>query len=369
MATQLQTQGQKAPATIKDMILGTQFKDAVAQALPSHLKPERFIRVALTALMRTPELAECTRESLFKCLLDLSRLGLEPDGRCAHLIPYKNNKQGTREAQLIIDYKGMIELSKRSGEVKSWRAELVCEKDFFAWENGIINHKIDWLAPRGKVLAVYSHVCSSSGIDDYEVMTLEEIEAIKKRSKTSNFGPWVTDYNEMAKKTVMRRHSKRLTLSPEFTDALHVDADKIDYQAPTVDLKELMPKRASEALQAQEDVQIQEERPIKGDPMWDMDDVPPFEPETQPPLENDLSASIAAAQAAAQRAQEGVPPLNPNVISEPQRKRLMAIIGKKCTPDEVKTILMSNWGFASSKEITKAEYEKVCSYFENLGTK
>lgn len=244
MGNEIQTTEKR---TVKDWLSSDSFRDAVKSSLPSHLTPDRFVRVALTAMMRTPKLAQCSQESLFKALLDLSSLGIEPDGRRAHLIPYENRKNGTVEAQLIIDYKGLIELAKRSGEVSSWRAESVCERDFFEWQNGSITHKIDWLKPRGKTLAVYSHVKNANGIDDYEIMTLEQVDGIRKRSKAKDYGPWVTDYEEMAKKTVIRRHSKRLTLSPEFVEALEKDHDKLE-DIPTVSYEDIMPKRLSEVV-------------------------------------------------------------------------------------------------------------------------
>ena len=212
------------PKGLRELLTGDQFKAQVAAALPTHLKPDRFIRVALTALTRTPKLMDCTHESFFKCMLDLSALGIEPDGRRAHLIPYGNT------CTLIIDYKGMIELAKRSGEVAMWRPMTVCEKDIFGWENGVVSHKVNFLEPRGKMLAVYSHVRTKDGDDDYEVMTLQECEAIRKRSKAATSGPWVTDYESMCLKTVMRRHSKRLTLSPEFREAVEKDGDQIDFE-------------------------------------------------------------------------------------------------------------------------------------------
>jgi recombination protein RecT len=217
------------PATIKDWLSGDKFREAVAASLPSHMTADRFVRVALTAMMKTPKLADCTQASIFKVMLDLSSIGLEPDGRRAHIIPYGN------VATLIIDYKGLIELAKRSGEVVNWRAEIVCENDKFGWENGVVTHKIDWRKPRGKLDAVYSHVRNKDGVDDYEVMTIDQVEAIRKRCKAGASGPWVTDFSEMAKKTVMRRHSKRLTLSPEFTDALAKDGDATDFVPPRVD--------------------------------------------------------------------------------------------------------------------------------------
>lgn len=217
-----QVVAKEKPQTVKDWLSSEDFKSAVKSALPAHMTPERFVRVALTCMMRVPKLKECSQHSLFKALLDCSSLGLEPDGRRAHLIPYGS------EVQLIIDYKGLIELGKRSGEVKNWRAELVCEKDEFGWDNGQVHHKIDWFNPRGRVLAVYSHVRNQGDVDDYEVMTLDEVNQVRSRSKAGKSGPWVTDFNEMAKKTVIRRHSKRLTLSPEFMEALDKDADRFE---------------------------------------------------------------------------------------------------------------------------------------------
>lgn len=214
---------------LKSLLNSASVKDQISRALPTHLTPDRFVRVATTTLLRVPKLAECDQASFMKAMLDCSSLGLEPDGRRCHLIPFENRRAGTVECQLIIDYKGLIELAKRSGEVKTWKAHTVCQNDpLFEWENGEITHKIDWLADRGEVLAVYSHVTTKDGDSDYEVMTKAEVEAIRNRSRAGNSGPWQTDWSEMAKKTVLRRHSKRLTLSPEFHDAIERDADQIE---------------------------------------------------------------------------------------------------------------------------------------------
>ena len=207
---------------IRGLIASDTFKSQVAMSLPTHMQPDRFARVALTALTRTPKLQDCTRESLLRCLMDCSSLGLEPDGRHAHLIPYG------KDCTLVIDYKGLMALARRSGDVAIWRAELVKEHDAFAWENGKVEHNINWREDRGKAQCVYSYVRFKDGAEDWEVMTLAEVEAIRKRSRAGSSGPWVTDFDEMAKKTVIRRHSKRLTLSPEFMDALEKDDDKIE---------------------------------------------------------------------------------------------------------------------------------------------
>ena len=82
----------KVAKPIKDLLMSEQFKNACKAALPKHMKVERFIRVALNATMRQPELLQCTQESFFRAMLDLSAYGLEADGRRAHLIPFWNRK-------------------------------------------------------------------------------------------------------------------------------------------------------------------------------------------------------------------------------------------------------------------------------------
>ena len=210
--------------TIRDQIESPKFRDEIAKALPKHLTPDRFIRVAVSALTRTPKLKECEPVSLFGALLTLSQLGIEPDGRRAHLIPFENRRRGCVECQLIIDYKGLAEMAMRSGVVSYLHADVVCDADIFEENMGeIIAHKIDRRKPRGEVYAVYAICKFKDGTAKAEVMSSEEIEAIRKRSKAGNAGPWITDWNEMAKKTVFRRLSKWLPLSPEFRDAVEAD--------------------------------------------------------------------------------------------------------------------------------------------------
>ncbi len=211
----------KPISDIRDLISSDNAKKQFAMALPKHLKSDRFIRIALTAINKTPKLALCTKESLFACLIDLSQLGLEPDGRKAHLIPYGD------KCTLIIDYKGLVDLARRSGQISDIHADVVYENDEFLYSfgsNGELNHKPS-LKTRGKIIAAYSFVRLTDGSASYEVMNCDEIEAIHKRSKAGNSGPWVTDWAEMAKKTVFRRHSKWLPVSSEFQSAVEKDHD------------------------------------------------------------------------------------------------------------------------------------------------
>ena len=220
--------------TIRGLLEGDLFKEQLIRALPQHLSPERFIRIAVTTMNKTPMLAQCDQGSFFNALLTLSQLGLEPDGRRAHLIPFKNNSKGIVECQLIIDYKGIVELIHNTGDVSYIHADVVCEADQFEYDKGELRvHKIDFKKPRGPVYAAYTLFRFKDGTEKVEVMTKEEIELVRKRSKAANSGPWVTDWNEMAKKTTLRRGSKWVKLAPEQREVIEKDDD----QFPDTDIR------------------------------------------------------------------------------------------------------------------------------------
>lgn len=222
--------------TIKGLLEGETFKLAVAQALPKHLKPERFIRIAITALQRTPKLAQCTEASFFKCLLDLSAFGLEPDGRRAHLIPFENRNAGTVECTLIVDWKGLAELAMRSGVISYLHADVVRFGDIIDYSAGELRSHIphflrfdkDRPEDEGEIFAVYAIARLKDGATQCVILSKKEVEAIRKRSRSGGSGPWQTDWNEMAKKTVFRRLSKWLPLTAEARDAVEADDDVID---------------------------------------------------------------------------------------------------------------------------------------------
>jgi recombination protein RecT len=221
MANEIQKQTNGG--TLRSVITSDEVKARIAEVLPTHLKAERFLRVAVGALTRNPKLAECTQPSFLRCLLDLSALGLEPDGRRAHLIPYG------KDCTLIVDYKGLAELAMRSGVISNIHADVVCENDVFRYDMGEIKeHSIDFRKQRGNVYAVYAVVTFKDGTRKTEVLSRDEVEAVRKRSRAGGSGPWVTDWNEMAKKTAFRRLSKWLPLSPEYHDAPDRDGDTLD---------------------------------------------------------------------------------------------------------------------------------------------
>jgi recombination protein RecT len=185
--------------------------------------------VAITALTRNPKLLECTQASLFRCLLDLSALGLEPDDRRAYLIPYG------KECTLIVSYKGLLELVLRNENVLKIHAEVVCQNDVFTHALGEVADHTFPLGNRGKVIGAYAQATLKDGMKQAAIMSLDEINAIMHRSsgyksaiEYKKSHPWVTDFNEMAKKTAVRRLSKMLVLTPELADQIQI-ADEHEF--------------------------------------------------------------------------------------------------------------------------------------------
>jgi len=210
-----------AKAELRDWLQSEHFKRDLAATLPKFMEPDKFIKIAFQATFRQPKLLSCTKESFFNCLLQLAAMGLEPDGRRAHLIPYKD------VCTLIVDWKGIAELLRRNKDVVAMHADVVGLNDHFEVRfgtRGILDHEPN-LRDRGEIYCAYSWVRLPDGTEEYDVMNKEEIESIRKRSKSANDGPWVTDTYEMWKKTVFRRHSKRLPLSPQTRDALERETD------------------------------------------------------------------------------------------------------------------------------------------------
>lgn len=214
--------------TIKEQLQNPSVIDQIRKALPAHMSADRMARIAMTALTRTPKLSECTQQSFFKCLLDLSSWGLEPDGRHAHLIPYG------KDCTLILDFKGIVALAYRSGFVKNIHSDVVYAGDVFEYSLGKVQRHTPWdyrlddkPANRGDIVAAYCIVEMKDDAVHHEVMTKAEIDSIKSRSRAGSNGPWVTDYPQMARKTVFRRASKWLPLSAEIQDAFERDDDRL----------------------------------------------------------------------------------------------------------------------------------------------
>ena len=192
-----------------------------ATALPKHVNSERFVRIAITTIRQNPKLAQCNQESLLGALMVSAQLGLEPGvlGQC-YLIPYG------RECQFQIGYKGMIELLRRSGQLKDIYAYSVYENDEFEMTYGLdrdLKHKPN-LQNKGNFIGCYCVAVLKDDARAFEYMTKEEIEAHgKKFSKTYGNGPWKTDFEAMAHKTVVKKMLKWLPVSVEFLEMANKD--------------------------------------------------------------------------------------------------------------------------------------------------
>lgn len=242
------------------MISGDAFKKAVAQVIPKHVSPERMIFVIRAAMSRTPKLLECTGESLACSIMAAAQLGIEPTGMLGqgYLIPYYNGKMKKMEAQFQIGYRGLIDLARRSGRIKNVYAINVFAEDTFNVALGT-SPKIDhWPNYDGErswntFKGAYAVAEFKDGTTLFEYMTKGEIEAIRRRSKSSDGGPWVTDTLEMARKCPVKRLCKYLPQSPELETALQVDVDDVHQQPVRLDARPLLDAMGIEAETIQPD--------------------------------------------------------------------------------------------------------------------
>ncbi len=209
--------------------------------LPANIDADRFQAFSL-AVLRDPALAECSEKSKLLALVDCAKLGLYPDKNLGHvwLVPFNNNvgtyrdPKWEKQVTLIPGYQGYIELARRSGVVRSVHTDIVHEEDTFrVWTDDggrHILHEPDpfaLLGERGKPVGVYCIATMADGSRQIETMSYTAVLAIKARSKASKSGPWVTDEDMMARKTVVRRARKYWPQSPELAQFGAMD-DKLD---------------------------------------------------------------------------------------------------------------------------------------------
>jgi recombination protein RecT len=233
MTTQQQGQGatalakteqQKALTGLAEYLKGRQ--GFLAKVAAKHLDSERMVRLALTACSSSPLLLRATPESIAACLMDCARLGLEPTGKGGvWLVPFKRFDKKTNrswvEATAITDYRGELALARRSGQIKEVAAHAVYEQDEFRLEYGDeerLVHKPELFGPRGKVLGYYAIAKLTTGGVQRAFMTLDEVIARRDRSRAKDNGPWVTDFDAMALKTVIRVLCNLLPMSLEYRE-------------------------------------------------------------------------------------------------------------------------------------------------------
>lgn len=197
-------------------------------ALPRHLDAARFIRIALTTVRRNPKILECSEQSFLGALMVAAQTGLEPDGVQAALVPYFSRKTSTFECQFQTMYRGMIALARRSGEVAAIYAHAVYEGDAFDYQLGDTprcKHKPKGCTDPARLTHAYAVFTTKDGAKDFEVLTREQVEAVRRRAKSPEEGPWVTDYAEQARKTAIKKLLKRAPMSAEDHRALEADEE------------------------------------------------------------------------------------------------------------------------------------------------
>jgi recombination protein RecT len=217
---------QKKPVSMRDYINSMQGE--IAKALPSVITPERFTRITLSALSSNPQLAETTPQSFLAAMMTAAQLGVEPNTPLmqAFLLPYRN--KGQLECQFQLGYKGLIDLAYRSGEISVIQAQTVYANDEFEFEYGLepkLTHK-PTKGERGEAVWFYAVFRMKDGGYGFEVMSVDAVRAhAKKYSKAygSAYSPWTTNFEEMAKKTVLKRVLKYAPLKSDFARAVTND--------------------------------------------------------------------------------------------------------------------------------------------------
>ena len=229
----------KAPKDLAHLLASPGVQSQIKAALPRHMTAERMARIATTEMRKVPKLGQCDPMSFLGAVIQCAQLGLEPGNALGHayILPFdKREKVGGQwktvrtEAQVIIGYRGMIDLARRSGQIISIDARAVYDGDKFECVLGLdpkIDHVPDWQnaarADASKLRFVYAVAKLKDGGLQFDVMSRAEVEGIRARSKSADNGPWVTDFAAMAVKTVVRRLFKFLPVSIELQTAVGLD--------------------------------------------------------------------------------------------------------------------------------------------------
>lgn len=201
-------------ATLRSLLEAPETRAAMERVLPKYLTVDRMIGLAMLAVVQQPKLLQCRPQSVLQAIMQAAQLGLEVNGPLGHayLVPYGDI------CQLIPGYRGLIYLAKNSGAIAAGEARLVYEGETFDVEYGTdpkIVHRPRWDIERidDAIVAAYFVARLPDGTRQFEVMSREEIERIRSRSKAKDDGPWKTDFGEMARKTPTRRGLKYLPIS------------------------------------------------------------------------------------------------------------------------------------------------------------
>lgn len=204
----------------------TKMSSEFQAALPPQIPVEKFIRTTLTAVQMNPELLQADRRSLLGTAMKAAQDGLLLDGREAAPVIF-NTKEG-KMVQYMPMVGGILKKIRNSGELATISAQVAYENDQFEYTLGddeAIMHKPFLGSDRGKAIAVYAIAKTKDGAIYREVMSVSDVEKVRASSRAKNGGPWVQWWDEMAKKTVIRRLSKRLPSSADIDSVMASDLE------------------------------------------------------------------------------------------------------------------------------------------------
>ena len=233
-------------ANVRELLVNDQARQQLAAVAAAHMRPSQMLRLMANAIRTTPQLAECDPLSLLGCMMTCASLGLMPNTplQSAYLIPFKNKRKGITEVQLVVGYRGMIDLARRSGHIRNIHGDVVYEGDEFSFEYGSNQHLKH--RPKGKrvnPVYAYCHATLTDG-EAFVVLPWDEVMAIRDASQgyrtAVQYGkkdtPWIAHEHAMASKTAVRALFKYLPISIEMDngklgDALTVDENQIDFSS------------------------------------------------------------------------------------------------------------------------------------------
>lgn len=247
-------------------------RDQIERALPNTVSPDRLVRVALTTLRTTPKLTQCTPESFLGALMLSAQLGLEP-GPLGHayFVPRWNKHLKANEVTFLLGYRGLIDLARRSDEITSIEARSVFDDDDFDFEHGsesYLRHKPNLRKRKGSPWAYYGVAKFRGGGHYFEVLNRDDIEGRRGRSAAKDTGPWKTDYDAMARKSVIRAMAPYLPLTVHAAQALA--QDETVHTSISRDMLDEMPALGSgdesTGGEGERDPQAEEADPAVGEP-------------------------------------------------------------------------------------------------------
>ncbi len=232
---------------VKGLLMNAQARDQLAAVAAKHMNPERMMRVVANAIRTTPKLGQCEPMSFLGALMQCASLGLEPNTILGHayMIPFENRRKGVVEVQVVVGYKGLIDLARRSGHITSLSANIhYSDDELWIYEEGTEAQLRHRPGPQsGEKLHAYAIAKFKDGGHAYVVLPWAHILRIRDASQgyqtAKKYGkkdsPWMAYEDEMAKKTAVRALSKYLPLSVEFMDAVQIDETSADYRGFALD--------------------------------------------------------------------------------------------------------------------------------------